>query len=66
MNLAELTVMRKVLKQKLVELDAITPSCNNCIYYEGRMCQKHGATPPDEWVKGPVECQDWSYDNVPF
>ena len=66
MNLSELEVTKTALRKQLHEYESITPSCTNCLkFYDGE-CSKFEARPPDEWVKGPIECEHWDYDNVPF
>lgn len=67
MNLIELKVTREALRKQLHEYERITPACNNCIRLEaGDKCRKFNASPPPEWIKGPVECSNWYYDNIPF
>jgi hypothetical protein len=66
MNLLLLNETRLALRRRLQELDAVKPACSNCIYLLEQQCSKFQATPPDEWKRGPVECTDWVYDEVPF
>lgn len=67
MNLIELTATREALRKTLREYDRITPACDNCIRLEpGNRCGEFNANPPPEWITGPVTCQKWHYDNVPF
>jgi hypothetical protein len=66
MNLSELTIIKQALRNQLNEYDRITPSCNNCEHYKNSVCQHFSASPPPEWVKGPIDCQQWIYDSIPF
>ena len=66
MNLATLNIQKATLKQALFDLDAIKVHCNNCEQYSGTVCKQFGATPPPEWVTGPVDCEHWTYDQIPF
>ena len=68
MNLIELKATREALRKQLHEYDRITPSCDNCEHFsfQGKKCAKFNASPPAEWLKGPVNCQHWEYDSVPF
>lgn len=66
MNLIQLQTTRDALKQSLQSLERIKPCCHTCEHYQGNRCDKFAAVPPPEWVAGPVECEQWSYDNIPF
>lgn len=66
MNLAELNATREALRKQLNEYNRILPSCNNCTHLGAGLCQQFNAQPPVEWVKGPVECEHWDYDFIPF
>lgn len=66
MNLIELNATRQALRKQLYEYERITPSCNNCLRLEARVCQQFNASPPDDWINGPVECEHWDYDFIPF
>lgn len=67
MNLIELKATREALRKTLREYDRITPACDNCTRMESsNRCRHFNANPPPEWIAGPVNCQHWEYDNVPF
>lgn len=67
MNLATLTIQKSTLRRALHELEAIKITCNQCIHYHDERCAKFDAAPPDEWVeRGPVECEHWTFDGIPF
>lgn len=67
MNLATLNIQKATLTQALHELNAIKVICHNCTSYHGQLCAKYQATPPPDWIsKGPVECEHWEYDGIPF
>lgn len=66
MNLAQLQTTKTALRQSLHEYERITPACNTCENLQGGQCTKFEAAPPPDWMKGPVTCEHWEYDNVPF
>ena len=66
MNLLELKSTREALRKQLMEYDSITPSCRSCLKYEANRCSQYQAAPPDDWIKGPVDCEHWDYDFIPF
>ena len=69
MNLIQLTTTKEALRQSLQRYERITVCCHSCEHYGSygsKMCAVHKATPPPEWIKGPVECDDWRYDEIPF
>lgn len=67
MNLIELKATTAALKKQLYEYERITPACNNCEKLgTDKSCNQFLAKPPDEWLTGPVECQEWQYDNIPL
>lgn len=67
MTLAELKVMRAVLREKLQQLDQIKPGCMSCIHFaSGRTCAHFDAAPPPEWQAGTHECRQWQHDQIPF
>jgi hypothetical protein len=69
MNLIQLTTTREALRQSLQRYEQITVCCHSCEHYgneTARQCSIHKATPPPEWMKGPIECADWLFDQVPF
>lgn len=67
MNLATLTIQKSTLRRALHDLEAIKVTCNQCIYFHDSICGKFDAAPPAEWVgRGPVECEFWEFDGIPF
>lgn len=66
MNLATLNVQKQTLKKALHDLEIIKPSCHSCDRFTGGECSQFGAAPPREWIVGPVECEHWEYDEIPF
>ena len=66
MNLATLNIQKATLKQALFELEAIKVNCLHCESYSGEICQQFKASPPPEWVNGPVDCEHWVFDGIPF
>ena len=66
MNLIELTSTKTALRKYLHELERITPSCHSCEHFAQGQCAQAQAAPPPEWVKGPVECERWEHDGIPF
>lgn len=66
MNQAELNVTLTALKSQLEVFERITVCCHSCLSYERGKCLHHQATPPPEWVHGPIQCAHWQHDNVPF
>lgn len=65
-NIALLTVKREALRKELQRLDAITPSCSNCNHYLLEMCKVYDQAPPSEWFRGPIDCESWEFDALPF
>lgn len=66
MNQVELKVTITALKKLLSEHERITVCCQSCLMYERRQCSHHQATPPPEWLHGPIQCEHWSFDSIPF
>jgi hypothetical protein len=66
MNIAELTVTRQALRNQLTVYERITPCCMTCEKLEAGICTQYSAKPPAEWLQGPVDCPEWSYDFIPF
>lgn len=69
MNLIQLTTTKEALRQSLQRYERITVCCHSCEHYGSygsKMCAVHKATPPPEWVNGPIECNEWEHDNVPW
>ena len=67
MNLAELTAIKMHLSKQLKELESIQITCLRCEHLKsGRRCDKFDAKPPDEWLNGPVDCEHWLWDAIPF
>lgn len=69
MNLIQLTTTKEALRKSLREYESITVCCHSCEHYGSygsKQCAIHKATPPPEWIRGPVECADWIHDQIPF
>lgn len=67
MNLHDLKATREALRKQLHCYDLITPACNNCEKLgTDKRCNHFAAPPPPEWLTGPVECEHWEYDGIPF
>ena len=66
MNLIRLTSTKEALRKYLHELESIKPSCCTCENLSGSVCQKFQQQPPEEWKRGPVECEHWQHDEIPF
>ena len=67
MNLHELRVTRDALRKQLSLYEHIQPACNNCEKMSAhKKCSHFEAVPPAEWLVGPVECEHWRYDFIPF
>ena len=58
---------RAALEQALKALDAKRPGCNTCEHYApGKGCTVFGAQPPEEFRRGPVDCEHYVWDAIPF
>ena len=67
MKLDTLNELRQALRNKLRELDAISPTCLSCQHFaSGRTCDKWQAEPPPEYRTKPGQCTDWEHDRIPF
>lgn len=66
MNFQELKTTKEALKRSLRELEIIKVACYSCTQYQHTKCQHYQAAPTEDWVKGPVECEHWIYDEIPF
>lgn len=67
MNLHDLKATREALRKQLHCYDLITPACNNCEKLgSDKRCSHFAAPPPQDWLTGPVECEHWEYDGIPF
>lgn len=69
MNLQELTVTKQALRSQLQAYERITVCCHSCERYgetTAQQCAVHKATPPPEWLRGPIECAEWQHDCIPF
>lgn len=65
MNLQQLRATKTALKKQLLEMEIITEGCHSCTHYSN-YCNKFNAKPPDDWKIGPIDCEEWEYDNIPF
>ncbi|MDV7401082.1 hypothetical protein RZS08_57220, partial [Arthrospira platensis SPKY1] len=61
MNLIELKATTQALRRQLDEYERIKPCCVTCLKYEAGVCSQYQAAPPDDWIKGPVDCEHWDY-----
>lgn len=66
MNLHELKVTRQALQSQLKVYELIKPSCHSCEHFPNGRCDHFNATPPQEWITGTEECNEWVYDSIPF
>lgn len=69
MNLIELKATTQALRQSLQRYERIKVCCHTCERFGEvvpKQCAVHKATPPPEWISGPIECNDWSHDSIPF
>lgn len=66
MNLNELKATREALRTQLAHFDSIVPKCADCTHLMAGRCEVFDSTPPDNWVRGPVECEQWHWDGIPF
>lgn len=66
MNLQELNISKKLVRQQLQQLEQIKPSCTSCENFQNNKCAQFGESPPPDWIAGPVECDQWQYDFIPF
>jgi hypothetical protein len=69
MNLVTLNATINALKQQLQVFENIRVCCHSCERFGEivpQQCAVHQATPPTDWIKGPIECEHWSHDSVPF
>ena len=66
MNLATLVLQKQTLKKALCDLEKIKVSCHSCDKFTGGQCLQFEASPPHEWIEGPVDCESWEFDNIPF
>jgi hypothetical protein len=66
MNLVELNAIKGHLVKQLAQINAIPVNCHSCERFSFGLCQEFKAPPPDDWVKGTVDCEFWSWDGVPF
>lgn len=43
------------------------PCCYTCLHYDGGLCVKYAAVPPEEFLDQPGACDQWeSFDKIPF
>lgn len=67
MTLDQLKVYRLALRDKLRQLDGITPTCMSCRNFaSGDVCAQFDAMPPEEFRRTPEACASWVHDEVPF
>lgn len=66
MNLIELNAIKNHLKQQLLKLENIKESCMHCNKFNNGNCQQFKARPPEDWIYGTVDCEYWTWDEIPF
>jgi hypothetical protein len=67
MNLVELNAIKTHLKKQLKDIESIQVTCLRCEHLKsGNRCNQFNAQPPAEWLHGPVDCEHWSWDSIPF
>ena len=67
MNLIELNAIKTHLKRQLKDIESIQVTCLGCEHLKsGNKCEKFNAQPPAEWLHGPVDCEHWTWDEIPF
>lgn len=66
MTLAEIAIRKEALQKALDELDLIKPSCTNCTKYAHDKCAQFDENPPNSWKIGPVQCEHFCWDGIPF
>lgn len=69
MNLATLNATINALKTQLQTFENIRVCCHSCERYgeaRAHQCAVHQATPPPDWITGPIQCEHWVHDSVPF
>lgn len=64
MNKQLLAHLQKTMRAEASRLEAIKPSCRNCVHVEGVHCTKFEAVPPPDVAA--VGCDEWEWDQVPF
>jgi hypothetical protein len=65
MTAAELNVQREALRTALRKLEVIQVHCASCKEFELGVCARHGNVPVS-FQKSVDECDDWTYDGIPF
>lgn len=67
-NILALNAVREALRTELLRLDAIKPTCSNCVHYEIEHCKVYQQKPPGEWFNppAPIDCESWKFDSLPF
>lgn len=66
MSRAQLLVQRDALRRALKRLEEVKPCCNTCSRFDFvHTCELHGHVPP-EFFGAIDQCEDWSFDAIPF
>ena len=67
MNLQELNAIKTHLKKQLKDIESIQVTCLHCEHLKhNNRCEKFDAKPPADWLHGPVDCEHWKWDCIPF
>ena len=67
MNLQQLDFARHMLRTQLAQYERIVPACGNCTKCSSAFhCDVYQAQPPQQWREGPVTCEHWKWDEIPF
>jgi hypothetical protein len=65
MTALELSTQREALRTALRRLDVIQVHCASCKQFELGTCSLHGNVPVS-FQKSVDECDDWTFDGIPF
>lgn len=66
MNLTELNAIKTYLEDQTKRVNSIQVNCLHCSKYQSGVCQQFEAAPPSDWMRGTVDCEHWSWDEIPF
>ena len=68
MNRLELEAKRQMLRKELAPLDQVTFSCVRCENFDPRtrVCSVFDEIPPPEALASDINCESWSFDEIPF
>ena len=68
MNRLELEAKRQMLRRELRPLDEVTFTCIRCLNFDPRtkICSVFSEVPPPEALTSDINCESWSFDEIPF